>query len=358
MAGPLRIAICAATVVIAPLLSHGSALKGDRSLLDDVIDTHRSNWGGIHSWRGEVFVEDIRVAETTDQTEWTSKASFVYRVAPYALRWNWKVEAPEGADPVPVPTLVSNGLVKEGRQYLLDLNRQNGTESLHKSIRVSVHAPSSMGPLSQAFDPAYFTRHQGDNLETRFSFFRDNADNLGSDGWSVTRNGSHVVLGLDTPSLLNRYTVDLAQGGNLISYEGEERKDSKPSVRVQWSWVYKKVDGFWLPNEMMYHLEHFDDPLPGDDEGRSVSSTLRGIRWTSSVVNEPINDAEFALTAIGIKDGDIIADTMTGEIYKFGQEPERKASATWRMPLITANIAALIIICAALIWRRRYRQIA
>jgi hypothetical protein len=156
---------------------------------------------------------------------------------------------------------------------------------------------------------------------------------------------------------LNRYTIDLAKGGMLQSYEGEVRDDkSRVASRESWTWKLSKVAGIWLPDEVTYEKADYQDSPSGRGRFRGplASSAIRGLKWKESRVNERVDPSDFSLASLGMKPGDVISDTTTDVMYEYGKEAPVKA-ASWpirRYLLIVINVAVVAVLIT-LIWRRR-----
>ena len=310
-------AFCAASVGVVPLFA-------DFSLLRQVSEAHRTNWEYVQSWRGnvEILDETTSPAVGMEDAKWWSKVSFAYQSSPHAVRWNWQMTESENAK---IHTPISNGLIKDGTVTVLEVNKIDGEAEAQRSVRILDLKPFELGPYVQVFSPMYYVGYRGDNVADWFDHVRreaETADAAELKGWEVSRDGDRVILSFESPSLLNRYTADLSKGGNLISFEAEEREDSVVVSKGNWDWQYEQQDRIWLPTNLTFSTIEFARAGEDIEKGTEKSKRVRTISWKTTELNSSLVD-EFTLEAIGIEKGDDISNTTTGAVLhsRSSQEP-------------------------------------
>ena len=272
-------------------------LQGDAGLLQQAISSLRENWSGVKTWTGTVVIEDIEAAKELPEQKWVSEVEYTARLK--SDESMWKLNVTEGENLVAFPRV--NGLVQGNQMHLLRKTRPTLTSD---SISDSFSGPRDQherGPFAQSFEPFWFLGYQGEVTAERFAYIHDNSQKLSNDGWSVASDGDLVTLAFETPSLLNRYVVDLAKGGNLVSYRGEERLNGRVQLSDNWMWSFKEHDKTWLPVEMAIQRETYGDETSSSGGPVPITSRMRFIRWSKSQINS--NDAsELTPSAIGIND--------------------------------------------------------
>ncbi len=297
--------------------------RADDALLHEVSKRHRENWNAVQSWRGEVEIVD----ENTDpavrfkDAKWWSKVSFAYQASPHLVRWNWRMVKSENAE-IPIP--ISNGLIKDEVATVLEVHTPKGETKERRDVRILDLESLGLGPHGQMFSPMYFTGYRGDNLADWFDHVAgwfEKLDPAELKGWDVSQKGDLFILSFVSPTLLNCYTADLSKGGNLVSYEAEEREDSVVVSKGHWVWKYEQLDGVWLPANLT--ISKFEFARAGGDQkaGTELSRSVRTITWTTNEINVPMEN-EFMLEAIGLVKGDLISNTITGEYSRYGMEGE------------------------------------
>ena len=278
-------------------------IKGDPKILKNAAVEYTANRSKIATWKGQAKIHE-RVSGDVPATVTESTVEFAYDRKEDATRWNWTylktTQVIDGKQVVQAAEKKVNGMRKDGQFYRLtdEGGKKNGKSN---TVYVFPEAESYKGAFKDDFDPNYYLTNHGQDIADVFLTFAKEAQNPKLVGWSVHQNGNVVVFERKPPpqqqdGITNRYKVDLAQGGNLIEYFGEDAL-----VRELWEYQHQKIAGVWVPKTVTYRNERLDI-------GRLLT---RRIDFTENVVNGELEDKEFGLSAIGAKSGDRLYDTRS-----------------------------------------------
>lgn len=344
----MRLAVCVIFVglFLSPLgATHRifAAMKGDKELLSLVADVYRGNKGRIQGWSGQILVTDTDYLDGQQLNKTESKVEFVADTSSRQLRWDWNVRSKEGDTTRSKLTMFNGLLNKDGFAFV----RQDvGERAPIKTIEIVPRNEFSAGPLSNTFDPMYFLGYRGEDVADRFRMFHDHYSEPGLAGWTVSRQVDLVTLEYENNGMVNRYIVDLAQGGTLLRYEASSPTEGGDELleSEKMEWTYEYANEVWVPKTTRYEkLERFEvrngKPVLSDHERRAT----REIKWIDNRINERISDDEFDLNKLGIRDGDVIADKLTGTTYRYNSPANQSPHGrNLRAYFIVANVIILI----------------
>jgi hypothetical protein len=144
----LRVFLLVSAIVLDT--GHLQAVEGDLALLDQVIQSYRSNRQGVHSWQGRIEVLDVRSRADSAPVQGISVVTFAFQEQPYALTWRWEPNSPDV-----LKSERLRGLIVDGKYYsLLTSARPDGKEA--RTARIQFPDKMDRGPQTQTFDPLYY----------------------------------------------------------------------------------------------------------------------------------------------------------------------------------------------------------
>lgn len=332
-------------------------MRGDVELLKIAATAMRENRERIRTWRGEASVVDsIRVGDSIREETWSS-ATFAYDRMQNTTRWNWtygKGYTHDGDKKTARPDRqlgFDNAMIKDGMLYRLK-SIKGTPDTRDGSLDIGLYGDLGgvrRGVRSRDFDPVYFL---GCNKGDEMLMFRYGHSSLKP--WScasVSRKQDLVVFEVDTPVVLNRYTYDLSRGANLVAYEAVEKsqKDDSPVGSAHHAIEYAMQSGVWVPT-----TAKFEDTQYG-----TATTTIREVKWTESVVNEPLPADAFSLAKLGARRGDMLIDTRSNTRSRIQDEHlpplTVDAPARSRTFLIWGSVALLLVAILLVVVRLRRR---
>jgi hypothetical protein len=280
----------------------------------------KNNKERIQTWQGHVhYLDDAQFNEDQSarlnglsQRTFDINIRFACDAARDAVRWDWVYahkrfvrNAKEGDE---TRGRIS-GIIKSGTLYKYG-NRFVGTsQQLHIS-RPEADAPHEF----EVFDPRdYFSRTSGTTanldevLANCYGAMIDPASmKPGSTAtkMSAVREGQKVILEIRSPTSLNRYEFDLAQGGNLVSYMGQS-----DGIKQNLHCAYEQREGAWVP---LKWISDYVNDSPSDQQGRHMVAR-QSLEFVDNTINLPIDEADFTVEALKMNEGELIVDkTHTG----------------------------------------------
>ena len=309
-----------------------------------VATTHKANKERIRTWRGRVVISDTRSGPEETGMRMKSEVYFSYSQADRATRYNRKcvdwTEIVKGSEKQRFDEYFVNGLRKGEDFYRLGPI----TPKSHKGNYGAGLYPlgeEKVGPAGDDFDPMYWFTDHGESLDQRFHLLFEGATqgkDLGKG--SIKRDGDTIVLQF-TAGLLNRYVVNLSQGGNMLKYEGKVGASEET-----WTYQYEKFGEVWVPKKITYHTRNENEEY------------TRNLEWVENVVNEPLRQDQFSLPTLGLRRGDVIRDARTGtrltvQGNEYPPAPDAEASpaqhSTSRAWMVITSLILIVVLVAILV---------
>ncbi len=308
-----------------------AVVQGDTELLRLTAMAHKDNVERIRTWRGAARIDVAYEDEKGVTLDEKNSATFVYDSEQGATRWQWVVEERRNRqDGQLVPVTPQRISLEDGRLLPVADAREvsnemkKGDAFYHCWPGVTTRAgekkntlvilPASearKGAYSYSFDPMWYLTHRGHDLTERLMFYYREAANPDLTPGTIKRQGDLVILETQGGGVVNRYTFDLAQGGNLVNYYAEA---SEGVENCDWSYEYQR--GAWVPKAVSLLLDlHYEDG--------SVWKRARTISFADNVVNIPVDPSEFSLEKLGVTPGVRVTDQRMGISYVYGYGEEK-----------------------------------
>lgn len=316
----------------------------DVELLRLAATEHRANLQRLRTWRARVVIS-AHGGEPKVHTVDSEKAiEFAYD-QDRGIWWRWE-QASRSSDRATKIRAGFRGVVSkaDGATYFRrDLAAPKGDAPTVIVFPEDGKPMEPRGISPENFDPLHFFRETGEDVAGRFLFF---CETYKGGNWPTTgkirREGDLVALSLGntTGTVANRYTADLARGGNLVRYESMENGDVQRGKNL-YEYTYKQFDGVWVPN----HIKEQGMTLDGEVFYEKETE------WLENVVNEPLPAELFTIAAVGASDGDFVDDQRAMVKYVYaGDAPV--ASGRWRLKWILLGATVVLAATAGgVFWR-------
>ena len=357
---------------------HVQADVGDAELLRTVSQEHRSNIERIRTWSGTIreSMDSAIPVQGNDPFVIHSKAiiEFACDRPRKSFRSNYlcmdrTTEGElEGVDSDNQPVRPGMGvMVVDDCYYRCSYDAgidwlpaqkgasdERGTASRVPLTRVAVIRPAGERrkpeALGNEIDPFYWFTYRGKDTGECFGVYSGWAEEKADFSSRVTvgHERDRVTLRIGDSNGHNRYVADLQQGANLVEYDAAD----STGTRENWKYEYESVSGIWVPKQVRLEIH-----------GPDGSHYVRTLSWEKNVVNEPVEETEFALTKLGLRRGDKVQDERTGEDYVVqGHEyPASDAetgqvavqSRTFSRTVLLAGCVALLLLILAVFALRR-----
>lgn len=340
-------------IYLAECRASSAALDGPVELLSEVVKAIQSNTSRVKTWAGKVIVKDEAAYPGYPVEKSSGTVDYVLDTASGQLRWTWEVDVSDTMTGL----ARSNGLIAGDRFTSLteDVAAPGGEPT--RSVQVTEPSSMSVSPSSKTFDPRYYLGYRGEDLVERLTYFIEHADEDEVSNWTVTKDGDLVTLSFDDGSLTNKYVMDLSKGGALVQY----RATQAPNNLSNWVGEYTEVDGIWMPATLTYtshsEVQNADAEKSNENDKSLVAIETRSLEWVDTEVNKPLADDAFELTAIGIRENDLVADAVSGITYRANEKlgsPVAPKGSRWRNRLLVINVAVAVAIVLAIVWKRMH----
>jgi len=295
------LAVVAIVLCVHPL----AALRAGEKLeiLHDIAIRHVANRERIVTWKGNVEVLDSYVRPNETQTT-ACEVAYALNRPDDLYRWTFRqlkmTRIVDGKTETDVHLYQVGGVrTKEGvtRLDAFDREKKNDPQSL------GIHAADYFhpGPGSLDFDPMYFFQEGSRTVEACFQQFYEMSERP-HPGRTTTLEGTRVIYRSDFNSV-NQFTVDLAQGANLVeSLFKESDQNGELAMETKINTSYSMISGIWVPSKVVFASRR---PKAG-------TSFTRTFNWVSQTLNTELEDTEFNLATIGARDGDLVSDNRSG----------------------------------------------
>ena len=312
---PFRIALflITASLVMAPPCR--GEIQGDKELLRLIAFGYQANRDKISTWQGDARMSVMATGRPAYDKRWiTLSATYVYDAKAGATRWNWVCDedkwekgGKQGHNPDPY---IKNGMLKGEALYEFGpVTPKTMKHPLYLRVYPAQKAPRT--DYSAAFDPMfYFNCVYPHDISAMLNGYYKN-DAHSEIFLMITRNGNRVVIEerdrKEDPSDTKRYEFDLANGFNVVSYFARDQH-----LTVNWTLEYDRQNGVYVPKRAVHHNEE-------KVEGR-IQTFDREVVFTRSVVNQPVDPAEFGLDKLGVQPGNVVQDTRLGIDYTYADQ--------------------------------------
>ena len=267
---------------------------------------HGVNISKIVTWRGWASVSHVAVGRSGRKACERHSVVFTYDRELGATRWNWTCQefrvAQEGVESSQ-PQFVKNTMLKGGARY--EYSRPQRDSKKPRGLSITQADSRRTNNMTTDFDPLRYFRGGKCEMEKRLLFFADHAESAKLTT-KVTRDGDRVTLDDRLGHAVNRYTMDLSQGCNVVAYHAHGSRFS-----ADWQYDYERVDDVYVPKEVVIHIES------ADRKGRN-SVVDRQVLFTKNLVNLPSDPGLFAIEQLGIRPGDGVYDERLGIAFRYG----------------------------------------
>lgn len=307
-------------------------------ILNDIAIQHVANRERIVTWEGKVEVLDRYVRPNETQSA-TCEVEYALNRADDIYRWTFRqlqvTLTVDGKQVTDVRRYQVGGIrTKEGVTRLDWFDPAKG-ETVGKQI-LGIQPPGYFhpGPGSLDFDPMYFFQEGSRSLESTFKQCYDMSE-IKVPYRTTTQDGSRVTYA-NTGNSVNQFTVDLAQGSNLVeALYSESNAQGELIQEIKVNTTYTKSAEICVPSTVVYASRR---PKDGTE-------FIRKFKWTSQTVNGELAHDAFSLATIGAKDGALVSDMRSGlslAVKDGGLSPI--AAAPFQPPVPESHFARWIMI--------------
>jgi hypothetical protein len=128
----------------------------------------------------------------------------------------------------------------------------------------------------------------------------------------VTKSGDLITVQVAGPDtnlggfgwMEDRYVFDTSKGFNMVDF-----KSTNAIQKKNWQVDYAKFKDVFLPIFIKYSSEYDDTAAGGVKLTFRAEATIK-----TKMLNEPVDQSEFALDKIGLRPGDTVVDKIQGDI--------------------------------------------
>ncbi len=317
--------------ILLTSLPCSAEIQGDKELLKTVALANKANFESILTWRSDVYEEQKATEGDSYKRTLNSQCIMVYDQLKQAVRWNktpkeylLEEDGKRKNYDMDNSTDYTSSMFINSTYYNYVSNRQPGDPNDKFYILTIDDAKKAQGLLNYTFDPRLLITLNGEPVYNSLMFFYEHAKDVNN--ISVSRSGDIVTLEYLDNKLDDKRVFDLSKGGNLVEWynKGTAENDRKCT--------YENKSGVWV-------LKTYYKTYSGQAQ-RGIDLETRLLKFDNSVVNVPFKDDEFTVAKMGIKNGEMIQDHISGKIYKYDgtfQEPLRfpKQLAGKKLPILT-----------------------
>lgn len=292
-------------VLVCAASDPSHAMEGDIEALKLGTDVSQANLEQLRTWQGLAVVEDRQAGE--GQPSWRAQGTieFVLDRDRKATRWNSTWRNGTVGDEAKRQGLceeISRGIVIEDAFYYLHVPKQSPKEQ-YTALVLPLTQIEHATRRTQHFQPLDFFAATGLTPAKSFQFYYDNRDaaTKGAVQRLVKRQQNLIVMELKDSQGHERFEADLNVGANWTRIENENAREGSSEL---FAIGYEKAGDVWVPKSYSYKHRELRD-------AKIVNEWAREVRWTKNVVNASIDQIEFSLPKLGLRQGDIIRDTRT-----------------------------------------------
>lgn len=281
----------------------GRGIQGDIELLTKTAAALKANIDRLQTWQAEVVEDTREIGRPLGPIHWKYSTSFVYDRPRDAVRWEWRV-MPTWDWPLkfgPAQRWRTRGMIIDKAVYHLGtmpIDQRPKSATLH--IQQAKRIPDTRGDITFEFHPMAFIYEKPEKTYEMLLWYRKNAERLSNT--KITSEGTRVIMEVGGKALVNRYTFDLAAGGNVVEY-----LTTTPGERYAYTFTFEAISGAFVPKAA----------------GRQTSRLVAGVRvecreaasFKTIAVNEPLDKDEFTVQKMGVQKGDRVQDDIKGVNY-------------------------------------------
>ncbi|MBX9652213.1 hypothetical protein K2Y11_01200 [bacterium] len=219
---------------------------------------------------------------------------FAFDAATQIRRWNWSSKSmfTNGVE-LTEPYAIFNGMFKDDLFF-----RFGPAPPKRGSYMATIHEKDGAqfsGYRSLDFDPTFFFTIEGKPFDYLDAFISTNEYKQNVE---CSESDTEIVITSKQPNSTQIMTFTPA--GLLSRYEFQSDM-IRTFTKIDW----ESINQAWVPR--YYHYRSF-----GSSEQRTPTN-VRIVVFTNNSVNTPLFSREFSLHALGVREGDMIQDTRTGE---------------------------------------------
>ncbi|GEM_PF-2366819 len=272
-------------------------------ILHEISVRHVANREKIVTWEGKVEVLD-RYSRPNETQSATCEVEYALNRAEDQYRWTFRqlklMRTVDGKQETDLQLYQVGGIRTKGGVTRLDAF-DHGDYKGPQALGIHEVGYFHPGPGSLDFDPMYYFQEGSRTVEARFDLFYEMSGRP-HPRRTTNRVGTCVTYREDF-NVVNEFTVDLAQGANLVeSLYTESDENGGLLMETKVNTKYQMISDIWVPSNVDYVSRR---PQDG-------TSFTRSFTWVSQTVNGELDDAAFSLATIGAKDGDIVSDNRSG----------------------------------------------
>jgi hypothetical protein len=290
--------------------------EGDKEHLNMVIAKYRENLERLKTWKGKARLIN-RIWRDNSEILVESEIDFAYDARGERYRYNsTALRDVSIVDDMEVPRLTPKHRAalfnKDGYYDLLYVVGSKGLRTANLSEKKRMKA----GWGSAMFEPMFFFTDKGNWQDQHLQVLADNFDHPAAIG-SVKREGDTITVVRVIDEVSVEKVFSLAMGGNATRITTtEKRPDGSEHVWVN-SWDWERVNDVWVPKSAS--RQERDSAALGERKNHSIE-------WEQNLVNDPIEEREFSLASLGLRQGDFIFDTRnnTQRVLKGPEFPPGK----------------------------------
>ena len=311
--GRFRPLMTAAIFVLSSQVATYAAIDGEPQLLQQIVDLRRENLDRLVTWSGnasiKIYIRDIGNVDDRRQ----ANASFILDATQDKLKWTWsytEISRKQDGQELPTANFLDEwkDIVRIKTSDMVvkyePLIKRKGSYKPALVIYPGSASEGETAGFAEGFDPRwYFTRY-GLNLNEYLAVVLRNKDKWKSQ--TVVKAVGHIVS-VDLPGSgkdPNHLEFDIQRGGNLtldVSHPGDE------IARAEYD--YAEFNGVWVPVLFRYTKE----------VGASHTVNLsRVVTFEKTVVNRPVDPAEFTIESLSPPLGTSVSDHRLGLSYPYG----------------------------------------
>jgi hypothetical protein len=329
-----------------------AAMQGDKENLRMVMAKYRENLDRLRTWKGKVLRTNRPMRDSAEILV-ENRIEFAYDARSGRYRYNITtlrdVSLVEGKEVSRLTPVKAAGLFNKDSFY--DIIYQRDSDGFRIA---NVRAKKKMDPgwHAETFEALFFFTDKGKWQDEHLKVLADNFDSPAVIG-SVMRDGDTITMTRVIRKNSVEKTFSLAKGGNATRITTtENRPDGSERVSVD-AWDWENVQGVWVPKSAQRQVR--DSAKNGERDDTSL-------KWEENLVNVSLEEKEFALASLGLRQGDFIEDARTnrkmiarGAEFPPGASKPKETRGGW-LYLVLLNVIVIAIIAAGLFMYSRRKK--
>lgn len=276
-------------------------IAGDLSAFALAANAWRENMDRLKTWSGEAELDlDAEGVNPDERIHIQATVTFFWNLeksrSRYEIRITKDVTVRDGQETPRLPLEVRSGMALDSARY--ELIYRPDLPQRRRNVLIT-EKPRSMGGYSyDGFDPTYYMTYEGTPWDAYWKDLDGHAKELR--GRILVANEQMLYL-QDISGVRAEFVMDLARGGQLVSLTTTLKNDDAEEFSeclITW----EEHNGVWVPATLR-QTDTTSKP--------QVSRRVFELKWRRQAVNEPIDDQEFTLPMLGVRQGDLIDDART-----------------------------------------------